>query len=219
MSDDSKPNEGADSADSVRPQEVHGDPRFHEFLRRIRAGDEAAAAALVKEYEPLVRRAVRVRLEDQRLRQVFDSMDVCQSVLASFFIRSAAGSYDLEQPTDLVRLLVRMARNKLAEAARGQYRLKRGGGRLAEHGDEILAAAEATDLTPSSQVAGRELLAQVLERLSPEERRMVELRGDGRSWAEVAQELGGTSQARRVQLARAVRRVSAELGIDDSRAD
>src|SRR5262245_28986230 len=95
---------------------------FTESMRRIRAGDEQAAAELVRQYEPLIRRAVRLRLEDQRLRRVFDSMDICQSVLASFFVRSAAGQYDLEQPEQLLNLLVRMARNKLASAARGQSR-------------------------------------------------------------------------------------------------
>ena len=29
---------------------------FHEFIRRIRAGDEDAAAQLVRNYEPLIRR-------------------------------------------------------------------------------------------------------------------------------------------------------------------
>ena len=48
-------------------------------------------------------------------------MDVDQSVLASFFLRTAAGRYDLDGPDQLIRLLVRMTRNKLASAARKQY--------------------------------------------------------------------------------------------------
>ena len=87
---------------------------FAEFVRRIRAGDATAAAELVRRYEPVVRLEVRVRLGDPRLRRAFDSMDVCQSVLASFFVRAAAGQYELGGPGDLVRLLVAMARRKLA---------------------------------------------------------------------------------------------------------
>jgi RNA polymerase sigma-70 factor (ECF subfamily) len=64
---------------------------FAEFIRRVRAGDESAAAELVRRYEPLIRREVRLHLEDQRLCRLFDSMDVCQSVLASFFVRAAVG--------------------------------------------------------------------------------------------------------------------------------
>ena len=35
---------------------------FAEFLRRIRSGDEAAAEELVRLYEPLIRREVRLRV-------------------------------------------------------------------------------------------------------------------------------------------------------------
>src|SRR5260370_42257532 len=95
---------------------------FDEFLRRVRAGDEEAAAELVRRYEPLIRREVRLQLEDRRLCRLFDSMDVCQSVLKSFFFRTAAGQYDLDTPEQLQRLLGTMARNKVASAARGEHR-------------------------------------------------------------------------------------------------
>ena len=90
---------------------------FTDFVRRIRAGDEQAAVEMVRLYEPLIRREIRLQLEDQRLCRLFDSMDVCQSVLKSFFVRTAAGEYDLDTPEQLQRLLVTMARNKLASAA------------------------------------------------------------------------------------------------------
>src|SRR5690348_10318545 len=91
---------------------------FAEFVRRIRAGDEQAAAELVGRYERAIRREVRMRLGDPRLQRVLDSMDVCQSVLASFFVRAAAGRYDLEKPEQLVRLLITIARNKVIAEAR-----------------------------------------------------------------------------------------------------
>jgi RNA polymerase sigma-70 factor (ECF subfamily) len=61
---------------------------FRVFIHRIRTGDEQAALTLVQEYEPFIRRDVRLHLQDQRLCRLFDSMDVCQSVLASFFLRT-----------------------------------------------------------------------------------------------------------------------------------
>src|SRR5207253_5181912 len=78
---------------------------FRDLIRRVRAGDEAAAAELVQHYEPYIRRAVRVRLVDPRLKRLVDSVDVCQSVLASFFVRAALGQYDLETPEQLLKLL------------------------------------------------------------------------------------------------------------------
>jgi RNA polymerase sigma-70 factor (ECF subfamily) len=88
---------------------------FDELLRRVRAGDEAAAAELVRSYEPAIRNAVRHRLADARLQPLLDSMDISQSVLHSFFVRAADGQYDLHQPADLVKLLVHMARKHRAE--------------------------------------------------------------------------------------------------------
>jgi RNA polymerase sigma-70 factor (ECF subfamily) len=190
---------------------------FADFLRRVRAGDQQAAAELVRRYEPLIRREVRLHLEDQRLCRLFDSMDVCQSVLASFFVRTAAGAYDLDRPEQLMGLLVKMARNKLASAARRQTQKKRDHRRAAGAGDELGRVA-GPDPSPSRLLAGQELLEQFRARLSEEERRLADLRHDGLAWAEIAERLGGTAQARRMQLARAVERVSRELGLDDEGA-
>src|SRR5262245_23455849 len=98
---------------------------FVEFIRRIRAGDPQAAVELVRQYEQAIRLEVRMRLCDPRLRRVLDSMDICQSVLASFFVRTAAGQYELEQPDQLIRLLVVMARKKVAFQARKQRAQRR----------------------------------------------------------------------------------------------
>jgi RNA polymerase sigma-70 factor (ECF subfamily) len=190
---------------------------FADFVRRIRAGDEQAAAELVRQYEPLIRREVRLHLEDKGLCRTFDSMDVCQSVLASFFLRTAAGQYDLEQPSQLIRLLVTMARNKLRSAARQQRRQKRDHRKVAG-GDELQQVAGA-DPSPSQYVAGRELLDRVQSELTDEEKKIADLRGQGLSWDEIAAQLGGKAQARRMQLARALDRVSEALGLEEDGAE
>src|SRR5262249_8797908 len=68
---------------------------FEDLIRRVRAGDQDAATELVRRYEDSIRRAVRFRLADTRLVRVLDSMDICQSVFASFFVRTAAGQFDI----------------------------------------------------------------------------------------------------------------------------
>src|SRR5215470_19112005 len=98
---------------------------FAELLQRVRRGDPEAATQLVRQYESAIRVAVRTRLSDPKLRRQFDSMDVCQSVLASFFLRAAAGQYDLRDPAQLVALLTKMAHNKLAMRTRHEYRQRR----------------------------------------------------------------------------------------------
>ena len=166
-----------------------------------------------KNTSALIRREVRLHLEDQRLRQTFDSMDIAQSVLASFFIRTAAGEYDLETPAQLVRLLVTMTRNKLASAARKQYRLRRDI-RTTDHHRQTLDQLAAKDETPSKQLANQELLEAFRNELTCEERQLVELRADGLSWEEIAVRLGGKAQARRMQLARGIERAGKKLGVE-----
>lgn len=187
---------------------------FADFIQRIRAGDSHAAEELVRRYEPLIRREVRLNLEDGRLGRIFDSMDVCQSVLKSFFVRTAAGQYDLGDPAQLVRLLVSMARNKLASAARREHQQKRDQ-RRATTDDATLARVAGGDPTPSRQVEGRELIEQVRVRLSDEERMLADLRAQEMTWEEIAGRVGGTAQARRVQFSRAMDRIAHDLNIDE----
>jgi RNA polymerase sigma-70 factor (ECF subfamily) len=193
------------------------DPDPHgNLVARLRAGDPAAADRLVREYEPVIRSWVRVwlRRQDARLRRLFDSVDVCQSVLASFFVRAAAGQYDLDRPEQLTALLVQMAKNKLSCEVRRQTARRRDV-RRTDAGGLDGAAVAAADPTPSAHCAGRELLQEVRSRLSDEERRIADRRAGGDDWAAIAADLGGTPDGRRMQLARALDRVTEQLGLDE----
>jgi RNA polymerase sigma-70 factor (ECF subfamily) len=187
---------------------------FAEFIRRIRSGDAEAAEELVRRFEPAIRMEIRVRLRDPRLRRTFDSMDICQSVMASFFVRAAAGQYELEQPQDLLGLLVVMARNKLAFQTRKERAQRRDNRRLENAPPEQLEQARAA-ASPSEQVSVRELLAAFRQRLNEEERAIADRRARGEGWAEIAAALGGTAEARRKQFDRAADRVSRQLGLGD----
>src|SRR5260370_41051756 len=69
--------------------------------------------------------AIRVRLSDPALRRLLDSVDICQSVLANFFVRAASGQFELDTADQLVKLLVTMARNKLTNYALQQRAARR----------------------------------------------------------------------------------------------
>jgi RNA polymerase sigma-70 factor (ECF subfamily) len=187
---------------------------FRELLQRVRAGDNQAAMALVRQYEPLIRREVRIHLRDQRLSRLFDSLDVCQSVLASFFVRTAAGQYDLERPEQLVALLTKMTRNKLVSAARRSQARQRDLRRNSSQSEAELAQVEDPGPAPSKRLEAQDLLERFQRGLTEEERRLADLRSQGMSWPEIAAHLGGTAQARRVQFSRAVDRVTREMGLD-----
>jgi len=186
---------------------------FGELIERVKSGDEQAASQLVKEFEPVVRRELRFRLRDSRARFELDSMDISQSVLSNFFVRVATRQYDLKEQGDLVKLLVTMTRNKVAENFRAQHRQRRDSRRTVQ-GVEGMALASA-DPTPSRVLAGKEILQLVRQSLSEEERRLVDLRCQGLSWEEIADSLGGSADARRKQMARAIDEIVHKLRLDE----
>jgi RNA polymerase sigma-70 factor (ECF subfamily) len=190
------------------------EPSFQELIQRVRRGDEEAAVVLVRRYESAIRRAARFRLGDAGLRAVVDSLDICQSVLASFFVRAAAGQYEIDEPEQLLKLLVRMARNKVVDHARREQAERRRHRQVPiGPGTREQIAAEAPG--PEQAASVSELFQEVYRRLSTEERRLVDQRNLGRDWASIASEQGANPAALRKQLSRALNRVASQLGIDD----
>jgi RNA polymerase sigma-70 factor (ECF subfamily) len=189
------------------------DSSFRRLIQRVRDGDAQAAAELLRQYEAELRRLVRVRLSDPRLRRTLDSMDICQSVLAQFFVRAAAGQFELNDPHDLMKLLVVMAKNKVLEKVRYLHARVRDVRREDAAGGEALRDAASAEGPPGEALANRELLDEVRRRLTPEERHLAEQRSQGRPWAELAAELGKTADALRKQHDRGIDRVVRELGL------
>jgi hypothetical protein len=185
-----------------------GPQTFTELVRRVRAGEEDAAAELVRRYEPSIRRDIRLKLRGTRMQRLLDSADICQSVLANFFVRASLGQFELATPKQVMKLLAQMAHNHLVTKAR------RLAGPLREA--ELAGANEpaAADASPSRLLAGRELLQKVREQLSEEERQLVELRTSGRPWAEIAAERGDSAEALRKKMGRALDRVARHLGLE-----
>jgi RNA polymerase sigma factor (sigma-70 family) len=186
---------------------------FAELLCRVRQGDAEAAVELVHRYESAIRVAVRTRLSDPALRRHFDSMDISQSVLASFFLRAAAGQYDLENPAQLVALLTKMARNKLAMQIRGQSRECRNLRRAVALGGVAQQLSDTAPM-PVEQIADRELVDQAYQLMDPQVRRIASFRADGAGWSEIAAQLGGTPEARRKQFRRAMNSIAHTLQIE-----
>ena len=189
-------------------------PTFEELIHRVRAWDQDAAAELVRRYEPAIRRAVRFRLADARLGNLLDSMDICQSVMRSFFLRATSGQYSLETPEQLLSLLTAMARNKLASQARKQRSLRRDHRRaspLGEEGDRLVAPGD----SPSAALVLLDLQQEIRRRLAPDEWQLLDLKNQGHDWTAITARVGGNTESLRKKLARAIDRVVDELGLDD----
>jgi DNA-directed RNA polymerase specialized sigma24 family protein len=192
------------------------EPNFAELIRRSRRGDSEAARWLVERYESAVRREVRFSLMDNPLRRVVDEADLCQSVMAQFFVGLWAGQFEVSGPEQLIALLKTMVRNKVVDRARYWNAGRRDFGRnvaALDPGNPIeLASAEPT---PSVVVSNAELLAEFQRRLSEQERAILALRQQGLDWSAVAERLGGeNAEVLRKRLAKGLDRVGRELGLE-----
>src|SRR5262245_47620046 len=86
---------------------------FADLLARVRGGDDAATAELVRRYERTVLRSVRSRLS-QAMRGALDSMDVMQSVHRSLLTGVKNERFQLTTPQQLIGLAVVMVQRKVA---------------------------------------------------------------------------------------------------------
>src|SRR6266699_3224667 len=145
---------------------------FVAYVARLRAGDERALEELVSRYAPVIKLEARMRLRSPHLRAVLDSMDVCQSVLKSFFLRAAAGQFEIDRPADLRKHQDQMTCNKSLEAARREYAQKRDARRSVGLGDEAHKVPGGDD--PVEEVEWQELLLRGRQMLSPDERKLAE---------------------------------------------
>ncbi len=178
-----------------------------ELLQRASAGDEAAAAELVAAYEPEIRRFVRFRLTSPSVRRFIDSVDVSQSVLARFFVVVQSGDVEITSHSQLRGLLLTMANHRLLDHVRRQHAARRDGRRLA--GNEALEWSPAAGKTPSEFVSEKELFEMLLDRLSEQDRRLVEARLEGHSWGELAKRFGLSAEAARKRVTRALDKAAA----------
>ncbi len=194
------------------------DAEFADLMKSTRSGDQDAAMKLVREYEPEIRRAARLRLTDPKLRRIIDSVDICQSVFGRFFRSATDGSFDLERPEQLLVLLTTMTRNRIIDEHRKQTAAKRaGGGDMIDTTDVSQLVADTPG--PRTAAAAKEMLSEIRSRLSIDELEIADRRNTGQSWDEIAQDLGDTPESLRKRLERALKRVREEMNVasDDDR--
>jgi RNA polymerase sigma factor (sigma-70 family) len=191
------------------------DEAFLDLLRRVRAGDQQAAAELFRHHEPVLRRFVRIHMCHRQLRRTLDSLDVCQSVFGSFFQAVRLGRYDLKTPEDVCKLLAVMARNRVISQMRRPH-VRRQQERQSADGDhdacELQVSAEPG---PGRQAEARDLLEAVRRRLTEEENWLAEQHALGRTWPEIAAERHASPEALRKKHDRALGRVAQELRLEE----
>jgi RNA polymerase sigma factor (sigma-70 family) len=174
-----------------------------ELFARIRRGDEQALAQLIREYEPEIRRAARARL-GPLLRPLMDSVDLVQSVYITLLVKMRDSNLVLASSGELVALGTGIIRLKVAQHARRLERRVALGAKHAEALTPAEASAQSLDHSPDPAAAAQfqDQLERILELLSPQERRLIELKLEGHSTAQAATLLGTAPNTLRVKLGR-----------------
>jgi RNA polymerase sigma factor (sigma-70 family) len=178
------------------------------LIARVREGDEAALADLLRLYEPKIRLTARYLLRPV-LRRYLDSIDVSQSVQFHLMDGLRRGSLNLHDSETFVALAVTLVRRKVAQHWRHlqrEHRLRFG--RPEGQGPEESPLTTPGGPGDPAQSAERsEEFQRLWEVLDPTERRLLELRLQGHSTEEAAAQMGCAANVLRVRLSRLRKRL------------
>lgn len=189
---------------------------FASLLARARCGEQEAVAQLVQQYEPKVRLVARVLL-GLALRPFLDSVDLVQSVHRSLMVGLREDKFAFDTPENLIALALTMVRRKVARQWRHlkrQQRLESGENYSGDLAQVLVSLSSPRD-DPAQAVEFADQVEHLCRDMSETERRLLELRVQGYSFAEIAQELGLGDVALRVRLTRLRQRLRTKNVLDD----
>lgn len=196
------------------------EPSDEEMVRRVHAGDAAAAARLFDRHLPRLRAAARARIPGS-LRAKVGVSDVVQEAYVAAFCDLSR--FEDRGDGSFRRWLRRILENKVASeirrlATRG--RDARREVRLASAVEPPAPAGRAAPRSPPSQAAAAERAAAVraaVDSLPPDQRDVIRLvHVDGLSFVEAGARMGRSPDATRMLYHRAMDRVADRLWPDDA---
>jgi hypothetical protein len=175
---------------------------FQEFFEILSSGDSEAVEQLLSDFDPFLRRAIRLRLRDRRARRVVDTSDILQSLLKDYLSRVGTDP-GATSPQRLRAYLTAAAQYKVSAKTRRERH------RFADLGD--VAEPVSHELPPGKEVEDRDFIAAIRSRLDEKDLRLFDLSQQGRTWRQVADEIGGHPDTLRIQLRRSVASALADI--------
>jgi RNA polymerase sigma-70 factor (ECF subfamily) len=151
------------------------------LLRRLREGDKDAATILYVRYAEQLRGVARARCTGELSGRV-DPEEIVQSAFRTFFHRAAEGHYQVPAGETLWKLLLVITLNKIRSQI-DYHRAAKRDPRLHSPGER--ASTQITD-DESPMTVLRMTVEEALALLPPDHRRMMALRIEGYSVAEIA---------------------------------
>jgi RNA polymerase sigma-70 factor (ECF subfamily) len=182
-----------------------------DLIQRLRAGSDTAAREVFDRYVERLLLLSKRRI-GQRLNSRVDPEDVVQSVFRTFFTRMKKDQFDISAEDDLFKLLVRITVHKTLRQIAHHKAAKRDPGQELGQGDdahEMLMQAAGGEPSPETVVTFMDQLEHFLGQLPAQDRQILELRIQGHSTEEIAQQIGSYDRKVRRVLER-IRAVALE---------
>ncbi len=203
---------------------MDGEIAFDELMASLRAGDDGVAARVYRRFAGKLIRQARRKLP-RAVRQKEDEQDVLQSAMATFFKHVRRGEFQLENWDSLEALLVLITVRKCVRRVE-RYGTGRRDGRREVSQDDLTPADESSagwqPLAREPTPAEAAILVETVERLfaglaDERHRRIVRLRLEGFSTAEIGVEVGRTQRMVRRVLEEVRRRMERWLEDEGAR--
>lgn len=156
----------------------------HLLLQSLQRGEQDAATELFRRYARRLRALARSN-SNAKLALRVDADDIVQSVFRTFFRVAVKGAYEVPEGKDLWNLLAVIALNKIRTAAT-RHRAGKRDVRATIELDLLDAAKEAARAPQAEQAFVQLVVKEALARLTPAERRAIELRMENFEVAEIA---------------------------------
>ena len=185
------------------------DASFADLIARVRVRDAAATDEILQRFGPTILRTARMRMFNSRLRRMYESADIANSVVKSFLLRIAdeGNAWKIDEPADLANLLISMTDHKVIDKIRRETARKRGGDqpkKSLESGDDLGDGRP----SPEEIAIRKEEAARCWDLMNEDTRKLFRLRYDEKqTWNEIGETLGLTGEASRKKLERSLEEV------------
>ncbi|HAD57645.1 MAG TPA: hypothetical protein DCG12_00165 [Planctomycetaceae bacterium] len=176
------------SSDST---EAYTDEEFLNLTQQLRDGSAEAFQEVLEHFGPYVLRAVRRNL-DRRLRSRFDSQDFAQAVWMTIH-ENRSRLAECESPDSMIALLVVIAQRKVRREFRKHLQAEKQNINREQslHKDSfVLPLPDHSAERPSQVVMAREQWEAMTANEPEKYRQIAQLRCDGLTLAEIAEEVG-----------------------------
>ncbi|MEI7684543.1 MAG: sigma-70 family RNA polymerase sigma factor [Planctomycetota bacterium] len=161
------------------------------FVRSLRAGDPGATKEVFDLYVDRLVGMARKRIS-LRLAGRIDAEDIVQSVFRTFFHRAKQGQFQITAEDDICRMLARITVHKTLRQVAHHQAGKRDAGRDAGSGDDsqdLVVNLLSKEPSPDEATALLDHLEHFLAQLKPDDRKILELRMQGYTTLEIAEQL------------------------------